>query len=97
MPEIKVCTAYDIDGKETQRFHSEVQTLERARPIYRTFEGWQDDITGADGYQDLPSAARTYLEFVSDFLGVPIATISTGPKRTQTIVVDRPAMVSPAS
>ncbi|MDX1741694.1 MAG: adenylosuccinate synthetase, partial [Rhodothermales bacterium] len=94
MSEIKACVAYEIDGKETERFHSEVETLEQARPIYRGFEGWSDDITGAVGYEDLPDAARKYLEFVSSFLRVPIRMISTGPKREQTIVIDRPTVVS---
>ncbi|NNE48288.1 MAG: adenylosuccinate synthase [Rhodothermales bacterium] len=95
MSEIMVCTAYEIEGKETQRFPSEVQTLEKVRPIYKSFPGWDEDITAARSYEDLPAQAQTYLEFISSFLDVPIRTISTGPKRAQTIVRDLAEIVSP--
>ncbi|MEX0820612.1 MAG: adenylosuccinate synthase [Rhodothermales bacterium] len=83
---IKVCTAYRYDGKESARFPSEVQTLEKVEPVYESFEGWHEDITGAARMSDLPAAAQRYLEFVSDFLGVRVSMISTGPKRDQIVV-----------
>ncbi len=87
IPQIRACTAYKIDGKVTQRFPSEVQTLEKAVPVYESLAGWESDITGAEGFDGLPPEARRYLEFVSDFLGVRISTISTGPRRDQTILL----------
>lgn len=91
--ELKICTSYHYDGKESARFPSEVQTLEKVDPIYESFEGWSDDLTSADRFDDLPDAARRYLKFVSAFIGVPISMISTGPKREQ-IVSNRGESVS---
>ncbi|MBT8399914.1 MAG: adenylosuccinate synthase [Rhodothermia bacterium] len=92
-PQIKACTSYDVAGKRTERFPSEVQTLEKVEPIYESFEGWGEDITGVTSFDDLPDCARTYLSAVSDYLDVPISTISTGPKRNQTILNAAPATV----
>jgi adenylosuccinate synthase len=83
--EIKVCTAYRYDGKETSRFPSETQTLERVEPVYETLPGWQEDISEVQSADDLPKAARDYLRFIAEWTGVSISMISTGPKREQTI------------
>ena len=86
LPEIKVCTGYRIDGKSTRRFPNDIRTLERIEPEYETLPGWQKDITGVTSMDELPSEARDYLDFVSDFLKVPASIVSSGPKREQTIV-----------
>ena len=88
LDEIKVCTAYRYDGKESSRFPSEIQTLERVEPVYETLPGWKEDVVGVDRFEDLPANARSYLEFVAQKTGVRISMISTGPKRSQTIVHD---------
>lgn len=85
LEEIKVCTRYRVDGKETDRFPSEVHLLERAEPIYESLPGWKEDIIGIRHYDDLPAHARTYLQFISDYTDIPISMVSTGPKREQTI------------
>lgn len=85
LDEIKVCTRYRVDGKETDRFPSEVHLLERAEPLYETLPGWKEDIVGVRHYEDLPSRAQDYLQFISGRTGIPIDMISTGPKREQTI------------
>ncbi len=86
LDELKVCTRYRIDGKETDRFPNDLATLERAEPVYETFHGF-GDVTGADSLDALPATARDYLRFASDFLDVPIAMVSTGPKRSETMMV----------
>jgi adenylosuccinate synthase len=86
LDELKVCTRYRIDGKETDRFPNDLATLERAEPIYETFAGFAD-LGGAERVDGLPETARRYLGFVSDFLDVPISTVSTGPKREETLEV----------
>ena len=53
LDELKVCVAYRYDGKETQRFPTEVQTLERVEPVYETLPGWSEDLTGVEHYDDL--------------------------------------------
>jgi len=85
LEEIEVCTQYRIDGKVTDRFQTEPHVLELAQPIYETLPGWQEDVTGIDRYDDLPEAARNYLQFISRYTGVEISMISTGPKREQTL------------
>jgi adenylosuccinate synthase len=86
--EIRVCTAYRYDGKETSRFPSETQTLERVEPVYETLPGWKEDISQVASADELPAAARDYLRFISEHTGVRISMISTGPKREQTIYGD---------
>ncbi|WP_420453947.1 adenylosuccinate synthase [Rubrivirga sp.] len=86
LDELQVCTAYEIDGKTTTRFPTDLRTLSRARPVYETLSGFSGDLSEARAMGDLPDAARDYLQFVSDHLRVPITVIGTGPKREETLV-----------
>ena len=86
LDELQVCTAYEIDGKRTDRFPTDLRTLSRATPIYETLPGFAADMSGITEIENLPGEARAYLQFVSDHLGVPITVIGTGPKREQTLV-----------
>ena len=86
LDELRVCTAYEIDGKTTTRFPTDLRTLSRATPVYESLPGFSGDMRAADGVGDLPLAAQDYLQFVSDRLDVPITVIGTGPKREQTLV-----------
>ncbi|MFO8231029.1 MAG: adenylosuccinate synthase [Longimonas sp.] len=85
LDEIKVCVAYQYDGKETQRFPSEAHTLERITPVYETLPGWDEDISDARHWSDLPSAAQDYLRFVEEHSRAPIGSVSIGPRRDQII------------
>ncbi|MEL6612947.1 MAG: adenylosuccinate synthase [Bacteroidota bacterium] len=85
LDELHVCTAYRIGNKTTNRFPTDVDTLERVEPIYETFAGF-GDISDARTLDDLPPEARTYLDFVANRLGVPVTTVGTGPKREETLV-----------
>ncbi len=87
LPELKVCTRYRIGPKETDRFPSDLATLERAEPVYETLPGFSGDLSAASSYEELPPNARDYLAFMSDLIGAPISMVSTGPKREQTIRV----------
>jgi len=84
--EIKVCTGYRINGKSSRRFPNDIRTLEGIEPEYETLPGWKQDITGATSMEQLPTEARDYLAFISDYLKVPASIVSSGPKREQTIV-----------
>ena len=86
LEEIKVCVGYRYNGKESTRFPSEMHTLEQVEPIYESFPGWEEDIVGIDTLEALPTNARKYLQFISDRLQVDISMVSTGPKRSQTIL-----------
>ena len=85
LDEVRVATRYRVGGKETASFPAEVQTLERAEPLYESLAGWAEDVTAAKHVGDLPEAAQRYLQFVAERLDVPITMVSTGPKREQTI------------
>jgi adenylosuccinate synthase len=87
MEELKVATTYRYDGKESARFPSETQTLEKVEPQYEVLPGWTADLRQATSFAELPTNAQDYLTFVQDFLGVRISLVSMGPKRTQTITV----------
>ena len=82
---IKVCTSYEIDGKPTAEFPSQIAMLERARPIYEELPGWDEDISTCARWEELPPNAQAYFTRIEDLAGVPIATISVGPGREQTI------------
>jgi adenylosuccinate synthase len=88
LDEIRVATHYRIDGKVTDRFPSDFEKLDRAEPLYESFEGWHTETDTAATWDDLPEGVKTYLGFVSEQLGVPIRYISTGPRRSETIRVD---------
>lgn len=86
LEEIKVCTGYRVNGKSTRRFPNDIRTLENIEPEYETLPGWQKDITGVTRLEELPTEARDYLDFVTDYLNVPATLVSSGPKRDQTIL-----------
>ena len=85
LPEIKICTAYELDGEQITHFPSQVNDLRRVQPVYETFPGWETDVTGARKLSDFPEAARRYLDRVSELVGKPIEIVSVGPDREQTI------------
>ena len=82
LPEIPVCTAYEIDGRITKDFPVP-PLLARAKPVFTTLPGWQTDIRGITNYQDLPAAARAYVDVLEQEIQVPIRLVSTGPKRQE--------------
>jgi len=84
--EIKVCTSYMIDGEEFTHFPVSTDQVERVEPVYRTFKGWDDDLSSCEKRSDLPKAAETYLSFIEEYLDVSVSILSIGPKRSQTLV-----------
>jgi len=85
LPELQICTAYEIDGRRTQQFPSQVADLRRAKPVYETVPGWQQDISEVRSIDELPPAARDYLDRLSALIGRPVEVVSIGPDREQTI------------
>jgi adenylosuccinate synthase len=85
LDELKVCVAYEPDGERTTRFPSESFLLERCRPVYETLPGWREDLTGVRKKQDLPAAARRYVDRIGELVGLPVWLASVGPDREQTI------------
>lgn len=83
---INICVAYELDGKRLEYFPSDVDDLARVKPIYETLPGWSEDITGVRNYEDLPENAKKYLDRLSEVVGKPVAIVSVGPSRDQTII-----------
>lgn len=86
LAEIKVCTAYEIDGQRTNEFPSHVDELRRAVPVYETRPGWRQEISDVRRMADLPKAARSYLDCLSGLIGRPVELVSVGPDRQQTVL-----------
>ena len=83
LPEINICTAYELDGRRTTNFPSHVDDLRRVKPIYETLPGWLTEISHVRRVSDLPDNARRYLDRLSQLIKVPIEIISvSGSGRT---------------
>ena len=86
--DLSVCTAYQGNERRFADFPYHQSVLHHVTGEYEVLPGWDEDITGARAMDDLPQNARDYLEFVADFVGVPIALIGVGPGRDQIIWTD---------
>lgn len=87
LDEIKICTAYELDGEVVQDFPGDSFLLERCQPVYETLPGWKVDISTARKPGDLPAAARRYVDRVGALLQLPVSIVSVGPDRAQTIMM----------
>ncbi len=85
--EIKACVAYEIDGKRVEDFPYTVDGVD-VKPVYVTLPGWKTDMTGMKSEQEFPKAFSDYVAFLEKELQTPIAVVSIGPDREQTIVRD---------
>ncbi|MBN9121954.1 MAG: adenylosuccinate synthase [Planctomycetes bacterium] len=86
LPELKLCTAYEIDGERHTHFPSDAYQLEKCKPVYESISGWSEDITKARKLTDLPAGARRYVERISELVGLKVSVVSVGPDREQTIL-----------
>ena len=82
---IRMCVAYEIDGRRVEAWPSSATVLARATPLYEEFAGWSEPIHGIRSLADLPENARRYVTALEEHAGVPIVLVSVGPERTQTI------------
>ena len=87
---IKIATAYELDGQEIDYYPASLKELERCKPVYEELPAWQEDITNAKTWEDLPENAQKFLNRVAELVGVPLVTVSVGPEREQTIVLRNP-------
>jgi len=84
-PTLKMCTAYRAEGDEFEDVPSNQSLFHAAEPVYEELAGWDEDLTGARSIEDLPGAARAYLDRLADLVGVPISVVSVGPGREQSL------------
>ncbi len=86
LEEIPVCVAYRIDGEETRQFPADLAALARAEPVYETLPGWQTDTVAATSFEELPTAAQQYVQYIEHALRAPVSIVSTGPRREETCI-----------
>ena len=91
---IRMCIAYEYQGKRLESVPAKLSTLSACRPIYEEMEGWKEDISEARGLEELPKNAREYVKRIEALVGVPVAIVSVGPGREETIVCTNPFDVS---
>ena len=85
LSELKVCVAYELDGRRTTDFPSHVDDVRRVVPVYETLPGWTEDVTEVRRMEDFPENVQKYLKRISELVGRPVAIASVGPDREQTI------------
>src|SRR5712692_6536485 len=87
LDEIKVCVGYNLDGRRCNSLPSVSQDLRRVEPVFERLPGWKSSTLGMTELGALPANARSYVDFLSEKIGVEIGLVSTGPERSQTIVI----------
>lgn len=84
---LKIAVAYETeDGKQIDYFTSSTTKLYDYKPIYHELPGWDEDISDARSYDDLPENAKKYIEFIENYLGINVYLVSVGPERSQNII-----------
>lgn len=85
---IKICIAYDIDGKRIDYLPADIHQAKNIKPIYEEHEGWEGSCASIRSFEDLPIEAQKYLRRIEELMEVPLAVISTSPERDDTILMD---------
>ena len=84
---LQICIGYELDGKRIDAFPSCSEVLRRVQAVYETLPGWSEEITDVRNFDDLPVNAQNYVKRIGALVGKPVAMVSVGPDRTQTIRV----------
>ncbi|MGC6443930.1 MAG: adenylosuccinate synthase [Rubripirellula sp.] len=86
--ELKVCVAYELDGKRLETFPAHADQLRRCKPIYETISGWNQPVDDVRQVSDFPSGALDYVKRIEELVGIPVGVLSVGPDRAQTIFTE---------
>jgi len=90
LPELNICTGYKMDDQVLELLPIGADEVARCEPVYETLPGWTESTVGAKRWEDLPVNAQRYLDRLEALCGVPIAIVSTGPERDETILLQHP-------
>ena len=90
LDEVKLCTAYELDGKKIDILPFGAAELAKCKPLYEVMPGWSASTVGVKTFDALPEAAKAYLKRIEALVGAPVSMISTGPDREETIVLEHP-------
>ena len=88
--DLYICVAYKLNGKKIDYFPSSLQDQIQVKPVYKKFNGWLANTSGIKKWNDLPQNAKKYIKFIKDYCGVKISSVSTSPKREDTILLENP-------
>ena len=83
---LKICTAYKHKGKVLPSFPADAVVLAEVEPVYEELPGFSEELTKATTFAELPANAKAYIQFIEDYVGVPVKIVSVGPRRDQTLV-----------
>ncbi len=83
--ELRICTAYAVDGRQVDYFPTVAETLACCRPVYETFKGWSEPLTGARGWDDLPKNAQAYVRRLEVLLETPVQLVGVGEAREEIV------------
>ncbi len=87
---IKACTTYRVGEKLVDEFPQDLDELKACTPVYEEVTGWQQDISEAKSYDELPAAAKAYVDQIEQWTGCPVVLVSVGPRRDQTLIRSNP-------
>ncbi|MFO0597203.1 MAG: adenylosuccinate synthase [Myxococcaceae bacterium] len=87
---LKVCTAYELDGKRLTELPCDLEDFSRVTPVYEELPGWEQKLAGARTFDDLPAAAQRYVRRIEEIVGVPVTCVSVGAERGETMVLQNP-------
>ncbi|MCD6264647.1 MAG: adenylosuccinate synthase [Deltaproteobacteria bacterium] len=87
---VNLCVGYEYKGKRLENIPAQLSILDKCSPVYDAMDGWQEDISGARTFKDLPNNAQAYVKRIEDFVDVPVSIISVGSGRNETIVRKNP-------
>jgi adenylosuccinate synthase len=85
LEKVPVCVAYDVHGKRHAEVPMTQTDFHHAVPVYESLDGWQEDISDAKEFADLPKNAQAYVRAVEDMIGAPVSAVGVGPRRDQTV------------
>ena len=90
LEKIKICTGYYYNNDEINKFPLNISELDKCKPIYEEFDGWDESTEGLKKYDELPANAKEYIKAIEDMVSVPVDIVSTGPDREHTIIRKNP-------
>ena len=90
LEEIKMCVAYELDGKKVDYLPAAVDDQLKVKPIYKSFKGWKSSTKGVKNFEKLPENAKIYIKDLEKFIETKVSSISTSPERNDTILIEDP-------
>ena len=90
LEEIKMCVAYELDGKKVDYLPAAVDDQLKVKPIYKSFKGWKSSTKGIKNFEKLPENAKIYIKELEKFIETKVSSISTSPERNDTILIEDP-------